>query len=104
MNAAQANFMQNILRKRFKIKIKNRREAGRRGGIASQKVQREKRLANHSNLPKYPTSPRWSIGIRDNWSDESGWFTFISWRDTFRRLRIAMTLSPVIKLSKFKTS
>jgi hypothetical protein len=75
-----------------KLKRKSKIEAGRRGGIRSQQVQREKRMEIHRFDPVYPVKPRWSIGLRDNWSGESSWFTFKSFRDTMRRILKAMCL------------
>jgi len=70
---------------------KRRQEAGRRGGIRSQEVQREKRMELHRDNPIYPVTPRWSIGLRDNWQrGEQSWITFRSWRDVLRRLTRAM--------------
>ena len=64
--------------------------AGRRGGLRSQQVQRERRMELHRGAPVYPDRPRWSIGIRDNWSGEDGWFTFVSFRDVIRRIGVVM--------------
>jgi len=69
-------------------RLKQRRESGRRGGIRSQQVQAEKRMELHRGETVYPVTPRWSIGIRDNWSGESGWITFKSWRDVVKRFNI----------------
>jgi hypothetical protein len=89
--------MKRYRNKRFREKIEKRRAAGRRGGLRSQEVQREKRLRAHDGVPVWPVSPRWSIGVRDNWANEEGWFTWKSWRDTLLRLRMAMQLVPVVK-------
>ena len=67
-----------------------RREAGRRGGIRSQEVQRERRMELHRGESVHPARPRWSIGVRDNWAGEEGWFTFVSFRDAGRRIRAVM--------------
>ena len=69
-------------------RLKQRREAGRRGGIKSQQVQREKRMELHRGEPVYPARPRWSIGLRDNWSGEEAWIVFRSWRDIIRRVNV----------------
>ena len=45
----------------------------------------------HRGDPAYPASPRWSIGLRDNWSGEYAFVTFVSFRDVILRLRIAMS-------------
>jgi len=75
----------------FHRRRRNRKiESGRRGGIRSQEVQRERRMEIHRGIPIYPVIPRWSIGIRDNWSGEDGWFTFVSFRDLIRRIGIVM--------------
>jgi hypothetical protein len=41
--------------------------------------------------PIYPVRPRWSIGIRDNWSGEAGWFEFRSMRDVILRIGAVMS-------------
>lgn len=76
------------------------KEAGRLGGIRSQQVQREKRMELHKDDPVYPARPRWSVGIRDNWSGESGWFEFRSMRDVIRKIHIALKIEVEIKPCK----
>lgn len=80
--------------------LKRRREAGRIGGIRSQQVQRERRMELHRGEVVYPVSARWSIGVRDNWAREEGWFTFVSWRDALRRIRAVMAGLAVVVRKK----
>ena len=79
-------------------RLKLRREAGRRGGLRSQQVQAEKRMEFHRGEPVYPARPRWSIGLRDNWSGEEAWIVFRSWRDVLRRFTV--TMSNLVPISK----
>ena len=83
--------MTRFQRRKSKRRSERCREAGRLGGIRSQEVQRERRMELRQGEPIYPVTPRWSIGLRDNWSGESGWITFISYRDAMRRLRVVMS-------------
>ncbi len=55
----------------------------------------------HRDDPIYPVTPRWSIGLRDNWSGEYHWITFSSYRDTIRRIRMVMcNLIPTVTAAR----
>jgi len=59
----------------------------------------------HRGEPVYPARPRWSIGIRDNWSGESAWVTFTSCRDAVKRIKVVMAqLVPVLPQMSAKSS